>query len=193
MIGWELLVLAAILWVAKQIIGPLIGQQIKGSVPDYTASKARAAVKLLPPELAEQYEQDWLAELHALANKPFSAIRYAGGLRRAARRIASQTPGFDRHRPSLPAVESLRRRRMSKRTAEQNAILAARIFALIFFLFVATIVFFVVSLAFRPDNRVTSMDAFSVVGGIASTAVLLLALPGLVSSARLRVRKSKGN
>lgn len=76
-----------LLWIAKQALGSLIGQQIKGSVPDYTAKEAVRAAGRLPAELTEEYEAVWLAELAALEGKPISALRYACGLRRAARRI----------------------------------------------------------------------------------------------------------
>jgi lipopolysaccharide/colanic/teichoic acid biosynthesis glycosyltransferase len=66
----------------------LIAQQAKGSIPDYTARKARDAARLLPAEIAADYEHDWLAELGALDGKPLSAIRYARGLPKAARSIA---------------------------------------------------------------------------------------------------------
>jgi hypothetical protein len=78
-----------LLWLVKQVLGPLIGQQAKGSIPDYTAGKARKAARLLPPDLAEEYEQAWVAELKGpdLENKPLSALKFAHGLRHAARRI----------------------------------------------------------------------------------------------------------
>jgi hypothetical protein len=77
-----------VLWIAKQIFGDLIIQQIKGSIPDYTTERVRMAVKHLPAELREEREADWLAELATLKDKPLSALRFAWGLGRAARRIA---------------------------------------------------------------------------------------------------------
>jgi lipopolysaccharide/colanic/teichoic acid biosynthesis glycosyltransferase len=86
-----ILVIASLagVWILRQILTALIGQQIRGSVPDYTSAKAKAAAKLLPDELAESYLEDWLAELDALRDKPLSALRFAGGLSRAARTIAA--------------------------------------------------------------------------------------------------------
>lgn len=90
MIGLALILgLGVALWVLKQIVGPLIGQEVKGSIPDYTAGRARAAAQLLPPDLAAEYEEAWLAELNTVRDKPLSALRYAWGLRPAARRIAA--------------------------------------------------------------------------------------------------------
>jgi lipopolysaccharide/colanic/teichoic acid biosynthesis glycosyltransferase len=83
----------ALVWLAKQALGPLIGQQVSGSVPEYTASKAKAAARMLPSEVAADYEETWMAELEAMAEKPFSAIRYARGLRRAARSITAEING----------------------------------------------------------------------------------------------------
>lgn len=75
-------------WVVKQVIGTLLAQQVKGSIPDYAAAKAKAAARVLPSVLADAYLEDWLAELDALADKPLSALRFAHGLPRAACRIA---------------------------------------------------------------------------------------------------------
>ncbi len=76
------------LWLAKQVIGMLVSQQIKGSILDYTTRKARAAARSLPADLAIDYEQDWLAELEALDGKPISALRFAHGLAKASRSIS---------------------------------------------------------------------------------------------------------
>jgi hypothetical protein len=193
LIGWELLVLAVILWLAKQMVGPLIGQQMKGSVPDYTAGMARAAAKLLPPELAEKYEQDWLAELHALASKPFSAIRYALGLRRAAHRIASQAPGFDPRRLSFSMIDSLRGRR-PKKTMKQYVELSARIFVFFSLFLVGLAVFSAMSPVIRPDGYGSGLiGPLSFLAGGASTAVLIITALALAGQIRLRVRKSKEN
>ena len=89
MIPAAIVVGGILLWLVKQVLGPLIGQQAKGSVPGYTADKARKAARLLPPDLAEEYEQVWVAELKGpdLENKPLSALKFALGLRHAARGI----------------------------------------------------------------------------------------------------------
>ena len=78
-----------LLWLLKQVVGMLISQQIRGSIPDYTARKAMAAARLLPEHLAADYEADWLAELKALDGKPISALRFAHGLARASRSISA--------------------------------------------------------------------------------------------------------
>lgn len=76
------------LWVAKQALGALVGQQVRGSIPEYTAHRARAAAQKLPVDLQQGFEEEWLAELATLDSKPLSAIRYSHGLGRAARQIA---------------------------------------------------------------------------------------------------------
>ena len=53
-------------------LGSLIGQQARGSVPDYTHRLVKRAAEMLANELAASYEEDWLAELKALENKPLS-------------------------------------------------------------------------------------------------------------------------
>lgn len=75
-------------WLTKQVVGMLLAQQVKGSIPGYTAAKAKAAARVLPSDLADAYLEDWLAELDALDDKPLSALRFARGLPRAASRIA---------------------------------------------------------------------------------------------------------
>lgn len=75
-------------WVIKQVVGTLLAQQVKGSIPEYAAAKAKAAALVLPSALADAYLEDWLAELNALEDKPLSALRFAHGLPRAACRIA---------------------------------------------------------------------------------------------------------
>lgn len=78
-------------WVAKRVIASLIGQQVRGSIPDVTRTMARRAARKLPPHLADSYEEDWLAELDALENKPLTAIRFARGLSRAVRVICAES------------------------------------------------------------------------------------------------------
>jgi exopolysaccharide production protein ExoY len=75
-------------WLAKQILGALVAQQVRGSIPDYAAQRTRSAAQKLPADLKDEYEAEWLAELAALDSKPITAIRYAHGLSRAAREIA---------------------------------------------------------------------------------------------------------
>jgi hypothetical protein len=75
-------------WIAKQIVGTLLAQQVKGSIVDYTTAKAVAAARQLSSALAEEYEEAWLAELGELEHKPISALLFAVGLSRAARAIA---------------------------------------------------------------------------------------------------------
>jgi sugar transferase EpsL len=81
-------------WVLKQALGAIVGQQVKGSIPDYTASKARSAAKRLPEGCREQIEEEWLAELAMLASKPITAIKFAHGLARAATEIAYETGSY---------------------------------------------------------------------------------------------------
>jgi lipopolysaccharide/colanic/teichoic acid biosynthesis glycosyltransferase len=96
-----------VVWLAKQILGALLSQQIKGSIPDYTMGKAIAAARLLPPELAKSYLEDWLAELDTLERKPMTALRYARGLAAAARTIAILA--------DAPLIEDTRLRRAGNR------------------------------------------------------------------------------
>jgi lipopolysaccharide/colanic/teichoic acid biosynthesis glycosyltransferase len=83
-------IFAGVAWFAKQAIGALVGQQVRGSVPDYAARKARSAAKRLPEGCRKQIEEEWLAELAMLDSKPLTAIKYAHGLVRAATEISYQ-------------------------------------------------------------------------------------------------------
>ena len=136
MIPILLSVCVLLLWAAKQIFGSLIGQQARGSVPDYTHRLVKRAAEMLPNELAASYEEDWLAELKALENKPLSAIRYARGLSRAARSISTVAVGAE-----LPSRLSETLRRM----VEFNA-------GLLFLLSLAPALS-VISLAIKLDSR----------------------------------------
>lgn len=98
---------ATVLWLAKQVLGSLLGQQARGSVPDYATKKVKAAVKRLPAELAEEYEADWLAELATLKDKPISALRYARGLPSAARKITTKGSVEARYQPWHRSSKSL--------------------------------------------------------------------------------------
>jgi hypothetical protein len=116
-VSLALILIASILfWLVKEVLGELVGQQFKGSIPDYTARKARAAARLLPDAIAAEYEQDWLAELEALEGKPLSALRYAHGLGNAARSIGVAVTGY--------AVPSRSRRILSRAWDLNNGVLA---------------------------------------------------------------------
>lgn len=144
------------LWLLKHLLGSLISQQMKGSVPDYTASKARAAARLLPPDLAEEYEEDWLAELQGpLKDKPLSALKYALGLRLAARRIAARSE-YSRLRPSSVARSKIAERiRWMAGIAKSLAVVLRAIW---FGLFVA-----VIGLWFLTHNETLVLVAFGTV------------------------------
>ncbi|MBS1679266.1 MAG: sugar transferase [Actinobacteria bacterium] len=101
--SWLLIgLLLAVGWVLRPIVGALLGQQAKGSVPDVTAAMARSAARILPEDERDRYEEEWLGELGALSEKPLSALRFAVGLRRAAYRISGRRrPAFEKMRPGV--------------------------------------------------------------------------------------------
>lgn len=78
----------AALWVLRQLAGSLLGQELRGSIPEVVDRMARRAADLLPDEDRDRYRSTWLAELEALRDKPLSALLFARGLRRAARTIS---------------------------------------------------------------------------------------------------------
>ena len=101
-----LLVIAV--WVVKHVVGELLSQQVIGSIPEFTARKAIRAAQMLPADLAKSYLEDWLAELHALQDRPLSALRFARGLAAAARVIAVMAGSPIRYtRPRLVAYRAV--------------------------------------------------------------------------------------
>jgi hypothetical protein len=59
-------------WTAKQVLGVLLGQEARGSVPGYTAHNARAAVRLLryrptrsPPPSTDAIASWWVTDAAA--------------------------------------------------------------------------------------------------------------------------------
>jgi len=88
-----LVLVACAVWLARLVLGMLFAQQVKGSLPEYTARRARAAAGRLPEQLRERYEEEWLAELDAQREKPLSALRFARSLPKAARAISVQASG----------------------------------------------------------------------------------------------------
>lgn len=76
------------LWILRQLAGSLLGQELRGSIPEVVDRMARRAADLLPDEDRDRYGSTWLAELEALRDKPLSALLFARGLRRAAHTIS---------------------------------------------------------------------------------------------------------
>jgi len=87
---WALVGLTALvaLWILRQLVGSLLGQELRGSIPEVVDRMARRAADLLLDEDRDRYRSTWLAELEMLRDKPLSALLFARGLRRAARTIA---------------------------------------------------------------------------------------------------------
>ncbi len=42
-------------WLAKQVLGSLLSEQVRGTLTDYVTNQARTAAEQLPPELADEY------------------------------------------------------------------------------------------------------------------------------------------
>jgi hypothetical protein len=163
----EVVIGGVALWLLKLLLGSLIGQQVKGSVPDYTASKARAAARLLPPDLAEEYEEDWLAELKGpLKDKPLSALKYALGLRLAARRIAAR---YERARFGLP---SLARPELAERVRRLIGI--ARSLVVIFRFVLFGLLGTIIGLWFATHNETLVLVAVGLVAAVFGFLLLLL-------------------
>ncbi len=84
---------ACAIWLVRLVFGALLAQQVRGSLPEYTARRARAAAGRLPEQLQGRYEDEWLAELDAQREKPLTALRFAHSLPKAARAISAQAGG----------------------------------------------------------------------------------------------------
>jgi hypothetical protein len=148
---------AGVLWLLKHLLGSLVSQEMKGSIPDYTVSKVRAAARLLPPDLAEEYEEDWLAELEGpLKDRPLSALKYALGLRLAARRIAARSEHSRFRLSSVPRSKIAERIRWMAGIAKSLAVVLRPIW---FGLFVA-----IIGLWFSTHNETLVLVALGTVG-----------------------------
>lgn len=73
--------------VAQSVLVWLLGGEIKGLIGDSLARWVKKAAERLPPELRDDQEDEWLAELGELRDRPIRALRFVRGLRMAARGI----------------------------------------------------------------------------------------------------------
>lgn len=98
--------LAILLWVARQAVGPLIGQETRGWLVLWCRRLVRRASRSLPEDQGGSFQEDWLAELAELEERPLSALVYAIGLARAARRISAEM-GLARPPHGYPSLARL--------------------------------------------------------------------------------------
>lgn len=93
MTGTVLLCVGAIgLWalnLLRSMAEPLIKAEVAGSLEDRLTARVRKAAELLPTEIAEELEAEWLAELDAVRDRPRLALRFVRGLPTAAAAIAA--------------------------------------------------------------------------------------------------------
>jgi L-histidine Nalpha-methyltransferase len=78
---------AGLLGVAKSLASSLLAGEVKGLLASLLMRRAKVAAKKLPRDLAADLEEEWLAELKTLMDRPLLAVQYAWGLNRAARTI----------------------------------------------------------------------------------------------------------
>ena len=70
--------------VGRAVVVSIIVGELKGALQDRLAGRIRRAAAELPPELAAEFEDEWLAELEAAKDRPLTAIRYVRGVSSSA-------------------------------------------------------------------------------------------------------------
>jgi hypothetical protein len=89
-------VMLALVWA---VLRALAVDEAKGRIARRLEADVERTISSLPPELQEDWADEWRAEFAAVASMPFSAFRLAQGLRRSAEVLREQTE------PALPRME----------------------------------------------------------------------------------------
>jgi hypothetical protein len=79
-----------LLTVVSSVLKAVIEAEIRGVLHDRLEARVYAAAALLPREIAEDVEAEWLEELASARDRPRVASRFVRGLPQAARAIALQ-------------------------------------------------------------------------------------------------------
>jgi hypothetical protein len=75
--------------IIRSIVVPLLTDEILGGFDDRLKRSVREAAALLPADIADDKQEEWLEELAAFGARRLSAWRFARGLEQAAEVIAS--------------------------------------------------------------------------------------------------------
>ncbi len=86
-----IVVLFVLLAALRGLVTWLIVGELKGQFSDHLVARVKAAVLELPRDQREDLEEEWLAELQALLDRPRKAIAFSRGLATAARGIAHES------------------------------------------------------------------------------------------------------
>lgn len=120
--GCTVLVLVIFARLVSDILKALVLKEVQGALAERLEGRVRDAVNSLPPDLAREYEREWLIELQAAeASRPLKAILLVAGLPKAAREIAAEsslTPAITDGLKAIPSMTTIARRRTRRvRTA----------------------------------------------------------------------------
>ena len=89
LVAYAALVLGAIVLIITKIGTSAISTEALDRLPDFAEARLDAALKKLPPDERDRYEQTWRAEIEAARNRPLTLMYFCLGLGTAARRIAA--------------------------------------------------------------------------------------------------------
>jgi hypothetical protein len=74
-------VVGAIIWAVAKA---LLLDEIRGRIYRRTQENVKTVLESMTPELQAEFESEWLAELDSVKSMPFSALRFARGVRQSA-------------------------------------------------------------------------------------------------------------
>ncbi len=83
-------VLAVIGALLLAVVRALVVDEAKGRLQRRIAADVEATIASLPPDLQEEWGEEWRADLDALRSMPFAALVYAHNLRRSGRTLIAE-------------------------------------------------------------------------------------------------------
>lgn len=86
----SVVVLGLMAAVLSSLVKSLIEGEIRGALEDHLRERVHVAASLLPSEIRDDQEAEWLYELAAARDRPRLALRFVRGLPSAARAIGAQ-------------------------------------------------------------------------------------------------------
>ena len=130
-------VLAVLGVVALVVLGLLVAiarafavDEARGYVQNRVRADVEATIASLPPELREEWGEEWRAELAAVISMPLTAIHFARGLRQAAARLSHEAaPAQSQRVPFEHVLQSLFGRYLQSLRTARDANVALRVAA----------------------------------------------------------------
>ncbi len=89
--------IAGVVFVVSALVLPivvtLLTEETRAWLPHVTRALVRSAVRRVPPDHRDRYEEEWLAEVAAYSDRPLTAVVRACGVRHGARRTGGELIG----------------------------------------------------------------------------------------------------